>query len=214
MLLFARLAKHDGREKPAPLSDSQVGAIMRAIEDKEGIHLLAAPKLTTKSGCNAEIKIGREIIYVAELRAVKGNIAEQSGDDQLPGHMILPVFEVRDVGVVLNVTPIVGPDRYTVDLTLLPQVVELSEWMEHKFSISSSDGTIKETTLLQPVFSHRQVASSISVYDGQTVVMGGFAQPTDDDGYKHLFIIVSVHLVDSSGKLIREDLNQGLATDK
>ena len=77
-------------------------------------------------------------------------------------------FETREVGVILNVTPTVGPDGYTIDLTLAPEVAELVDWLQYGSTIEGFQYNIP-----QPVFASRNVTTSIVVWDGQTVVLGG-----------------------------------------
>ena len=65
-------------------------------------------------------------------------------------------------------TPTVGPDGYTINLALNPEVAELVDWIDYG---SVFEG--QEIFIPQPVFSSREVQTTISIWDGQTVVMGG-----------------------------------------
>lgn len=207
------------------LTESELMLILHALEQCDGVNLLSAPKVTTKSGSNAEIKVVREIIYPAGLKVETLVSGTSSSSNQFAGAVVMPKFETRDVGVILNVTPVVQPDGYTIDLTLLPQVVELADWMEYRFPLISPNGTIQEFELSQPVFHSRSIATSISVRDGQTVVMGGlitedqrvtedkipvlghipllgrlFRSKTSKNVKRHLIILVTARLVGTAGK--------------
>jgi len=89
--------------------------------------------------------------------------------------------------VILNVTPTVGPDGYTIDLTMVPEVAELVDWIQYGSEVTISSPIQNPLTGLligsrenrfrynipQPVFSSRNATTSIVIWDGQTVVMGG-----------------------------------------
>ena len=85
-------------------------------------------------------------------------------------------FQTRETGVILNVTPTVGPDGYTIDLVMAPEVAELVDWIQYgsAIEIPSEFGLqIWTYNMPQPVFTSRNVTTSIVIWDGQTVVMGG-----------------------------------------
>jgi general secretion pathway protein D len=82
--------------------------------------------------------------------------------------------------VILNVTPTVGPDGYTIDLTLVPEVAELVDWIQYGSEITLEAGVVGARqsrtfryNIPQPTFSSRNATTSIVIWDGQTVVMGG-----------------------------------------
>ena len=98
--------------------------------------------------------------------------------------------------MTLEVEPVVGGDATTIDLNLIPQVVEFEGFINYGspiyavgvntvagISISSSV-LLTANVINQPVFSTRKVTTSVSVYDGQTVVLGGLmredVQKTED----------------------------------
>ena len=86
--------------------------------------------------------------------------------------------------MTLEVEPVVGPDGVTIDLNLVPQVVEFEGFINYGspiFGVNPNliSGSTVPTVLLtqnvinQPVFSTRKVTTNVSVWDGQTVVIGG-----------------------------------------
>ena len=98
--------------------------------------------------------------------------------------------------MTLEVEPVVGGDNTTIDINLVPQVVEFEGFINYGspifavgvntaagISISNSV-LLTANTINQPVFSTRKVTTSVSVYDGQTVVLGGLmredVQKTED----------------------------------
>jgi len=161
------------------LTNPEVTMVLQALSQKGNSDLLSAPRVTTRSGVNAQIQIVREIIYPTEFEVTQPTVQSQ-GDLVTPPTVTPGSFETREVGVILNVTPTVGPDGYTIDLTMVPEVAELVDWIQYGSSISIETGTVGarqqrtfQYNIPQPVFSSRNATTSIVIWDGQTVVMGG-----------------------------------------
>jgi general secretion pathway protein D len=181
-------------------TDPQFQLVIRALNQKKGIDLLSAPKITTKSGQRAVIEIVREFRYPTQFTEPKvPDIQGRGSSNSTTTTIALPVvgpstpsnFETRNTGVTLEVEPVVGPDGMTIDLNLVPQVVEFEGFINYGspiktvnpallgFSPSTLLGTTTEAITLtdnvinQPIFSTRKVTTSVSVWDGQTVVLGG-----------------------------------------
>jgi general secretion pathway protein D len=186
-------------------TDPQFQVVIRALNQKKGIDLLSAPRVTTKSGQRAVIEIVREFRYPTQFQPPQ--IPQTFGGSNNPNVSLgnstggtFPVtpttptgFETRNTGVTLEVEPVVGPDGITIDLNLVPQVVEFEGFINYGSPIRTSSvnalgmaQTVELTPNIinQPVFSTRKVTTSVSVWDGQTVVLGGLmredVQKTED----------------------------------
>jgi len=77
---------------------------------------------------------------------------------------------------------VVGPDGYTIDLNLVPQVVEFEGFINYGSPIQSTTtnalgiptvAVITENVINQPIFCTRKVTASVSVIDGSTIMLGG-----------------------------------------
>jgi general secretion pathway protein D len=181
-------------------TDPQFQVVIRALNQKKGIDLLSAPKITTKSGQRAVIEIVREFRYPTQFTEPKvPDIQGRGSSNSTTTTIALPVvgpstpsnFETRNTGVTLEVEPVVGPDGVTIDLNLVPQVVEFEGFINYGspiktvnpallgFSPSTLLGmttdaiTLTDNVINQPIFSTRKVTTNVSVWDGQTVVLGG-----------------------------------------
>jgi general secretion pathway protein D len=150
------------------LTNPELTIILHALSQQGRSDLLSAPRVTTRTGQSATIQVVQEIIYPTEFEQ---DITVIEGGET-PDRQVVTVtpgaFQTRPIGVILNVTPTVGPDGYTIDLALAPEVAELVDWLNY--------GSIFEGQIInipQPVFASRNVTTSISIWDGQTVVMGG-----------------------------------------
>lgn len=152
------------------LTNPEMTVVLHALHQRGGTDLLSAPRITTRSGNTASIEVVQEIIYPTEFEAESATSridvdADEANIDIPNGVVIFPEqFDTREVGVILNVTPTVGPDKYTIDLTIAPEVAELVDWIQY--------GT-PPFNIPQPIFSSRNAQTSILIWDGQTVVMGG-----------------------------------------
>jgi general secretion pathway protein D len=246
------------------LTNPQFQLVIRALSQQKGVDLMSAPKVTTKSGNSATIKITREFPFptefdppeIPESTGMSGG--STSGSNSATGasvislnSMVTPAtptgFEKRDLGVLLEVSPQVGADNYTIDLSLRPEVVEFDGFINFGSPIigprydpsvilagdPSGIGTytITPNVMNQPVFSVRRVETSVCIWDGQTVALGGliredvqkvddkvpilgdipfagrlFRSNVDQKIKKNLIIFVTARLLDADGQpLIQED---------
>src|SRR5438445_514524 len=118
-------------------TDPQFQVVIRALNQKKGIDLLSAPKITTKSGQRAVIEIVREFRYPTQFTApqVPSITGGGSGTGTVSISVVTPTtptaFETRNTGVTLEVEPVVGPDGVTIDLNLVPQVVEFDGFVNY-----------------------------------------------------------------------------------
>jgi general secretion pathway protein D len=186
-------------------TNPQFQVVIRALNQKKGIDLLSAPSVTTKSGQRAIIEVIRELRYPRTYTApqVPSIAGTNNGNNSGPVPVVVTPttpqdWETRNTGVTLEVEPVVGGDATTIDLNLIPQVVEFEGFINYGSPINavgintmmggaittSSPVELTANVINQPVFSTRKVTTSVSVYDGQTVVIGGLmredVQKTED----------------------------------
>src|SRR5437879_6092861 len=181
-------------------TDPQFQVVIRALNQKKGIDLLSAPKVTTKSGQRAIIEIVREFRYPTEFtqpqlpQIASSGTAAVNPITGLPIATTIPVvvtpttptkFDTRNTGVTLEVEPVVGDNGGIIDLHLLPQVVECEGIINYGSPINavgvntmagisvSQPVLLTDNVINQPIFSTRKVTTSVQGADGQTVVLGG-----------------------------------------
>src|SRR5438876_1044578 len=185
-------------------TNPQFQVVIRALNQKKGIDLLSAPKVTTKSGQRAIIEVVREFRYPRTYTQPQVPSISSTTTTLVGG--VVPVvvtpttpqdWETRNTGVTLEVEPVVGGDGQTIDLNLVPQVVEFEGFINYgspinAVGVSTVGGVITRSVPIeltpnvinQPVFSTRKVTTSVSVANGQTVVLGGLmredVQKTED----------------------------------
>ena len=212
-------------------TDPQFQLVIRALNQKKGVDLLSAPRVTTKSGQRAVIEIVREFRYPTQFQPpqIPQTFAERStfatgttiGTGASAGSGAFPVtpttptaFETRNTGVTLEVEPVVGPDGVTIDLNLVPQVVEFEGFVNYGSPIqTTSTNFLGQTSTViltpniinQPIFSARKVTTSVSVWDGQTVVLGGLMREDVQKVEDRTPIVGDIPIV---GRLFRTNTDQ------
>ena len=240
-------------------TNPQFQVVIRALNQKKGIDLLSAPSVTTKSGQRAIIEVIRELRYPRTYTQPQvPSISSTTGTTVIGGAGTVPVvvtpttpqdWETRNTGVTLEVEPVVGGDATTIDLNLIPQVVEFEGFINYGSPINASVSILLAGSAIstsvpveltpnvinQPVFSTRKVTTSVSVYDGQTVVLGGlmredvqktedkvpiigdiplvgraFRTNTEQHTKKNLVIFVTAKIITPAGLPLNEEEEEGL----
>ena len=138
------------------LGTADLSMILHMLSQRSDTDLLSAPKVVTKSGENAVIKVVTEYIYPQDYdvqlqSSSSGSSGGSSGGSQ---SAILAVvepqnFTMREVGVILDVTPTYSEaNGGTIDLELKPQVVDEPVWknygMRIPFTGNTSSGTMAD----------------------------------------------------------------------
>jgi len=174
-------------------TDPQFQVVLRAISQHKGSDLMSAPSVVARSGQRAKIEVIREFIYPSEYDPPEipqefGSITDNFGGANSGSVSSFPVtpanpaaFETRNVGVTLEVDPQIGPDGYTIDLNLNPEVVEFEGFINYGspiFTGGTSNGVpvqiqLTENRIEMPIFATRRVETSVTIWDGQTVSVGG-----------------------------------------
>ncbi len=166
-------------------------------------------------------------------------------------------FEMRQTGVRLEAEPTVGADGNTIELTLAPEVVEFDGFINYGspiyspasqniaaltlqtaanvtqqilVPISQPERLITPNVINQPIFSVRKVTTGVSIWDGQTVALGGliredvqdvqdkipilgdlpfvgrlFKSESEQHFKRNLVIFVTAHLIDPSGQRVKNN---------
>ena len=216
-------------------TNPQFQMVIRALSQQKGVDLMSAPKVTTKSGIKATIKVIREFPYPTEFNPPQvpppqtgggnGGNAEAAAGIVVTSGAVTPstpsAFEKRDLGVSLEVEPQVGADNYTIDLSLSPEVVEFDGFVNYGSPINgprydpsliaggnpSGIGSfvITPNVINQPIFSVRKVTTSVSIWDGQTVALGGLIREDVQKVNDKVPILGDIPL---AGRLFRSNVDQ------
>ena len=219
------------------LTNPQFQVIIKALAQKQSTDTLSSPKVTTISGAQAQIRVAQEFIYPTTFTAPTATAAgggTTGGGAAAVTPSIPSAFASRSVGVVFNVTPTVGADGNTINLTLIPQVTDFLGFINYGGPISLAAGNNVVTTfndIKQPLFSTRDLVTSVVIWDGQTVVLGGlvsesltkiddkvpflgdlpmvgrlFRSRTTQRSKRNLLIFVTARLIDPAGNPVHRSI--------
>ncbi|HEY8900432.1 MAG TPA: Amuc_1098 family type IV pilus outer membrane protein [Chthoniobacterales bacterium] len=244
-------------------TNPQFQVVLRALDQQKGIDLMSAPRVTAKSGQRAVINLVREFKYPTQFDPPQIPQTVGTGFTPVTP-TTPSAFDTRNLGVELEVEPTVGPDGYTIELNLSPRVTEFDGFINYGSPIYTSAQTVTQgvvssastalgqfvgfgsilgqpTTVLisenvinQPVFSVRQVTTQVTVYDGQTVVLGGlmredvqkvedktpilgdiplvgrlFRSSADQHLKRNLIMFVTANLLDPAGQPLVKEVEEG-----
>lgn len=148
---------------------------IRAMEQEGTADVLSAPRVTTKSGNEA-------VIRVVEVHRYPQDYDVETGQRTTP--VVKPQdWEDYDLGVVLKVTPVVDAESNTIDLDLQPAITKFKGYDDYTvgFNLRSTGGNNNEEIsgdgqaliARMPYFETRTVQTQVTIADGHTVIMGG-----------------------------------------
>jgi general secretion pathway protein D len=171
------------------MTDPQFRVAIRALEQRGGLELMAAPLVTTLSGRQAQVIINdlRTIVTGVDLNQTASGGATATtglGTGITGGGGVAPtlnyITQITPFGPVLDVIPYVAADGYTIELSLIPTFSEFLGYDDPGLFIPQAQSVAGNTIGLPltaqlplPRLRVRQVVTSATVWDGQTVVLGG-----------------------------------------
>ena len=131
------------------LGTADLSLILHMLSQRSDTDLLSAPKVLTKPGEEAVIKVVTEYIYPTDYDVQLQSSGSSGGSSYGGGggsSMILAVvepqsFTMREVGVILDVTPTLTDDGNLIDLKLNTQVVDEPTWKNYGMKIPFSGNT-------------------------------------------------------------------------
>jgi type II secretory pathway component GspD/PulD (secretin) len=87
---------------------------------------------------------------------------------------VTPNEQQVETGPVLDVVPYVLSDGYTINMTLIPSLIEFTGYASPPPIANVTGGlNVVQLPTVLPTFSVREVVTTVNVWDGQTVVLGG-----------------------------------------
>ena len=164
---------------PASIDLSYTGGtafdmVISALDQSSGADVLSAPRVVTKSGEKASIRVGERHFFpeVFEGAAEAATMLSVAYED----------FKETLLGVELSVTPEV--DGNQIELGLNPRIVELAGWQEFQMAPANSIYNHRQDNVGQryrhdpvvarlPVLKNREIETNVRIADGSTIGMGG-----------------------------------------
>jgi general secretion pathway protein D len=125
------------------LTAKEYSGFLGAIKTDNRFEVLSTPRIFTSNNSEAEINISQSLPYVTNQRVDSNGNYSYS-------------YSFMDVGIVLTVTPRITSNGYvTMDVT------------------QTANDFVRYTDFNAPVVNQREAQTTVSVRDGETVVLGG-----------------------------------------
>lgn len=144
--------------------------VLEALQTVTDVNIISSPYLTVLDGRAARLSVGDQIPYLVQQTS-----AQDTGTTTTTNEI-----EVRDVGIILEVTPSIRADN--------------SVLLNVQQEVSSADSTGTGETLT-PVISQRTINSDIVVQSGKTVLLGGLIQDRTEKVTSGVPVISNVPVV-------------------
>ncbi len=158
------------------LTEPEFRTVLRALERRSGVDILTAPKITTLSGRQAQIKVVdvRSVVTDLNVQRVTNQVKNAAGPEI--SSSLQPITTPFELGPVLDVVPYVAADGHTVQMTIIATIKEFLGYDQKDGFIAAvrkGNATKEEAPTPLPRFRVRQVCSTATVWDGQTIVLFG-----------------------------------------
>lgn len=173
---------------------TRVTASMFALNWADSADVLASPRVTTLPGQTAHIEMVTERFFpedweTIDLKSSDSSSSSSDGSSTTSSSWITlradpqPKFESepRKLGIVFDITPEVDRERRTITAPIVFPIQTFSGWMIFDARTTSTDGESDnddDSYFKMPIFDRREINTMITVYDGDTVVLGGVAADT------------------------------------
>lgn len=179
--------------------------LIRAMKSQGRLQVLSNPSIMAANNSPARIQVGETI------RLPVSTSVTDTGTT-------FSALEKEDLGVILKVTPSINPDGF-VRMTVVPEISNLS-----------TRTTQISETLQSPIITRRTADTTVTVHDGQTIVIGGlisdrferrdrkvpffgdlplvgplFRANTEETAKTELLIVLTPHVIESPAEFDRID---------
>jgi general secretion pathway protein D len=130
------------------LTGGDLTAFVNALKSDQKFKVLSTPRIFTSNNAEAQINISQRVPYVLSSR------------EDVNGNLTF-TYAFEDVGIVLTVTPRITSNGYVT--------------MEINQTANDLQGF---TDFNAPIINQRQADTTVSVKDGETIVLGGIIRST------------------------------------
>ena len=130
------------------LSGTGYSAFVNALQTDTKFKVLSTPRIFTSNNVKAEIDVSEQLPYITTTQT--GIIGNQTSS-----------YDFKNIGITLTVTP-----RITSAGSVAMDVVQ------------AADDLQGFTTFNAPIINHRQASTTVSVKDGETIILGGIIRHT------------------------------------
>ena len=186
MLVYSLDREAARRILNATAESAESYAAVRELVAKGEAQLETVSAFVTKSGQRGVNEEVTEFHHLGHINPPSYPSREAPAESRAPATP--STFEFRHLGVTLEIEPVFGPDARSVDLSVVPQIVQMPGMLKR-------DGVAAKYPP-RPVFTVRKVTTSVGTGTGVPVLVGTMSQPRDngvndrkDDGRTSLVYI-------------------------
>ncbi len=166
------------------VSTDDFSLLLKALEAQGRVQVLSNPSVMAANNQPARIQVGENI-----GRASSGSIT--SDFQQV-------LVEFIDIGVILEVTPSINPDGF-VRMSVVPEI-----------TILTNETTQITEDLEVPILTKRTASTTVTVRDGQTIVIGGLIQDMYELRQQKVPLLGDIPLL---GLLFRSEFEESAKTE-
>ena len=180
------------------------GELERRLASRRDLVENKVCRVTTRLGEETVFKNVSECIYPTDYEVQMSSYAPSGSNDwvrtgEYGFATVEPQsFTMREVGSILDVTPVMTDDEQAIDLSLNMQIVAPPEWMDYGMQLPSANGGSYALPMKQPFFPVASSDTKLTVAPGETVLAssGVFQGKADETE----FIFVRTRKLDYAGR--------------
>ena len=165
-------AQAAGETHTSILNRGERDQLIELLLRQPGANLLSAPRVTTLSGRQAQVKTVQVRYVVTDLDFTTNNPSPASA----PSIAIQPLAEPFELGPIVDLIPHVSADGHTISLTVIAQIKEFQGYDNEKgmrAAFRRGGEQVAEQRTPLPRFVLRQIMASAAVRDGHTLLLVG-----------------------------------------
>ncbi|MFC0349381.1 type II secretion system protein GspD [Undibacterium danionis] len=140
------------------IKSANIDAALSALAGDSRFRTMSTPTLRVKSGAHARLAVGQDVPTLGAVSFPQG------------GGQPVQSIEYKSSGVILDLSPIVRES--TIDMTIDQQI---SDFAKTETGVNNS-----------PTLTKRQLSTSVSLADGELVLIGGLTQEKNSDAHSGL----------------------------
>jgi type II secretory pathway component GspD/PulD (secretin) len=156
---------------------SDIGAVLKALEEQGDVSVLSSPYIYARNLQPVAIFSGKSIPYIGSIqKSVSGTVGETTTS--------YTIARAQD-GIMLAVRCHIKDDGY-IDVQIAPILASIDEFVTF---------TIDGNTFTNPVSSVQQTLQSVSLKDGEMIVIGGVKRKKEDKSERSIPFLSKIPLI-------------------
>lgn len=162
------------------ITGATYNAFINLLQTDNRFKVLSTPRIVTSNNVKSQINVSQKVPYVVSTQTNNNGVQTFN-------------YQFLDVGIILDVTP-----RVTMNNMVAMDVTQTANELEGF------------TTFQAPIVNNRSAQATVSVEDGQTIVLGGIIRNTQRVNETKVPIVGDLPLI---GNLFKNSSNQVVQTE-